>query len=240
MLPEVINEGVKRLTKSCEFGIKRDVLVEELAELLEVNNRVHLYLSKWSQPNLIEEFADVFLMVSQVCVYLGEESLGDYVYNYEKKSQMIEKKSELTFLQKAMHLIWTVSKMRRDPDVIKNYEDFRASVWLVADAIDIELTRLHETQANEVLKVLYSVMEYKLRRQIRRQEGDNYIPTEEDKAFTEWGNNLRASLDSPKEDKKEMMINNLRSAIQCSDEELGIIKERLDKGICEEALKKWK
>lgn len=171
MLPESINEGVKRLTKSCEFGIKRDVLVEELAELIEVNNRPHLHLSKWSQPKLIEEFADVFLMVSQVCVYLGEESLGEYVENYEKKNQMIEMKDELTFLQKAMHLIWCVSKMRRDPDIIKNYEDFRASVWLVAEVLDKERAGLHETQADEVLKELYSVMEYKLKRQIKRQEG---------------------------------------------------------------------
>lgn len=166
-----IKAKVKRLTQSCEFGIKRDVLCEELAELMEVNNRQQLTLNKWIGDKLIEEFADSYLMISQVCVYLGEESLEDYVDNYEKADELDYTVTTWSFIQKASHLIWTVSKMRREPDIIKNYTEFRASVYLVAKLFDEQLGNLRVLKADEILEKLKEVMIFKLNRQIARQEG---------------------------------------------------------------------
>lgn len=168
---EEIKEKVKRLTKSCEFGIKRDVLVEELSELMEFNNRQQLSLNKWTNDKVLEEFADAYLMVSQVCVYLGEDSLESYVDNYENKESMSESDRAMSFIQKATHLIWTVSKMRREPDIIKNYTEFRASVYLIAKLFDDNLSNLRCLKATEILDKIEEIMIFKLDRQIKRQEG---------------------------------------------------------------------
>ena len=170
MTDEIIKK-LARLTKSCEFGIKRDVLVEELAELMEVNNRQQLSLNKWTNDKVLEEFSDAYLMVSQVCVYLGEESLESYVDNYENAGAMFESDREMSFIQKATHLIWTVSKMRREPDIIKNYNEFRASVYLIAKLFDDNLSNLRCLKATEVLDKIEQIMIFKLDRQIKRQEG---------------------------------------------------------------------
>lgn len=168
---EEIKGKVKRLTQSCEFGIKRDVLCEELAELMEVNNRQQLTLNKWISDKLIEEFADSYLMISQVCVYLGEDSLESYVDNYEKVGEIEYTSMTWSFIQKVSHLIWTVSKMRREPDIIKNYTEFRASVYLLAKLFDDQIGNLRCLKADEILKKLEEVMIFKLNRQIARQEG---------------------------------------------------------------------
>lgn len=170
MTDEIIKK-VARLTKSCEFSIKRDVLVEELAELMEVNNRQQLSLNKWTNDKVLEEFSDAYLMVSQVCVYLGEDSLEAYVDNYENKETMSESDRAMSFIQKATHLIWTVSKMRREPDIIKNYNEFRASVYLIAKLFDDNLSNLRCLKATEILNKIEEIMIFKLDRQIKRQEG---------------------------------------------------------------------
>lgn len=195
---EEIKEKVKRLTQSCEFGIKRDVLCEELAELMEVNNRQQLTLNKWVSDKLIEEFADSYLMISQVCVYLGEESLEDYVDNYEKADEMDYTVSSWSFIQKASHLIWTVSKMRREPDIIKNYTEFRASVYLVAKLFDDQIGNLMVLKADEVLKKLEEIMIFKLIRQIERQEGIKLTPLspEEEAVIEKWKEYLNNGSDS--------------------------------------------
>ena len=230
MNDEIIKK-VARLTKSCEFGIKRDVLVEELAELMEVNNRQQLSLNKWTNDKVLEEFSDAYLMVSQVCVYFGEESLEAYVDNYDNAGAMFESDREMSFIQKATHLIWTVSKMRREPDIIKNYNEFRASVYLIAKLFDDNMSNLRCLKATEVLNKIEQIMIFKLDRQIKRQEGImlNALTPEEEAAIEKWKENLAKTIDAGKDAKENVLLNNLRNAINYTPEDIEDIKSRLPK-----------
>lgn len=168
-----LTNKVKVMVENCSFLIKRDILVEELAELLEVVNSPRLYISKWSSEKILEEFADVYLMTWQMCLYLGEENIEQFVANYENVSQFQYKRVEMTFLQKAMHCIWVVSKMRRESYTnknVKNYTDFRAAIFLLADHLQTNINNLHSTKSNDVIAEIHKIIEYKVERQLKRIE----------------------------------------------------------------------
>lgn len=163
-------EKVKYLTQHCAFPVKRDILVEELSELLEVTNSPRLYISKWSSEKVLEEFADVYLMLWQMAIYLGEDDIEDYISNYEHFSEMKYDTVSMTFLQKAMHAIWTISKMRRDPDIPKNFVEFRGVIYLLCDHIQTNITNLRLQKADDVLAKIRENIVYKVERQMKRVE----------------------------------------------------------------------
>lgn len=161
-------EKVKYLTKHCAFPVKRDILVEELAELLEVTNSPRLYISKRSSEKVLEEFADVYLMLWQMVIYLGEDEIEDYICNYEHFGEMKYEIASMTFLQKAMHAIWTISKMRRDPNIPKNFVEFRGVIYLLCEHIRTNIENLVIQKADDVLKKIREIVEYKVERQMKR------------------------------------------------------------------------
>lgn len=171
-------EKVKYLTQHCAFPIKRDILVEELAELLEVTNSPRLYISKWSSEKVLEEFADVYLMLWQMVIYLGEDSIEDYICNYEHFGEMAYDVSSMTFLQKAMHAIWTISKMRRDPNIPKNFVEFRGVIYLLCDHVQTNMVNLRLQKANDILAKIREIVVYKVERQMKRIEEERYIDTD--------------------------------------------------------------
>lgn len=163
-------EKVRYLTKNCAFPVKRDILVEELAELLEVTNSSRLYISKWSSEKILEEFADVYLMLWQMVIYLGADEISDYIYDYEHSGEMKYAIVSMTFLQKAMHTIWTISKMRRDPNIPQNFIDFRCVIYLLCDHIQTNMTNLKLQKANNILAKIREIIIFKVERQIKRIE----------------------------------------------------------------------
>lgn len=163
-------EKVKYLTQHCAFPVKRDILVEELAELLEVTNSPRLYISKWSSEKVLEEFADVYLMLWQMVIYLGEDDIEDYISNYEHFGEMAYDVSSMTFLQKAMHAIWTISKMRRDPNIPKNFMEFRGIIYLLCDHVQTNIVNLNLQKANDILAKIRDIVVYKVERQMKRVE----------------------------------------------------------------------
>lgn len=189
-MDKALTNKVKTMVESCSFLIKRDILVEELAELLEVINSPRLYINKWSNEKVIEEFADVYLMTWQMCMYLGEESIEDFIDNYDDIHNLQYKRVEMTFLQKAMHVIWVVSKMRRESYTnknTKNYTEFRAAIFLLADHLYTNMNNLHSTMSDETVDKIFEVINFKADRQLERikeekeaKENASYI-TEESK-----------------------------------------------------------
>lgn len=169
---------VKYLTQHCTFPIKRDILVEELAELLEVTNSPRLYISKWSSEKVLEEFADVYLMLWQMVIYLGEDNIEDYICNYKFSDEMKYDTVSMTFLQKAMHAIWTISKMRRDPNIPKNFVEFRGIIYLLCDHMQTNMTNLRLQKANDVIAKIREIVVYKIERQMKRIEEERYIDTD--------------------------------------------------------------
>lgn len=169
---------VKYLTQHCAFPVKRDILVEELAELLEVTNSPRLYISKWSSEKILEEFADVYLMLWQMVIYLGEDNIEDYISNYEHFGEMAYDVSSMTFLQKAMHAIWTISKIRRDPNIPKNFMEFRGIIYLLCEHVQTNMTNLKLQQANDIIAKIKEIVVYKVERQMRRIEEESYIDTD--------------------------------------------------------------
>ena len=168
-----LTNKVKTMVENCSFLVKRDILVEELAELLEVVNSPRLYISKWSNEKILEEFADVYLMTWQICLYLGEEDIEEYISNYDDIFNLQYKRVEWTFLQKSMHLIWVVSKMRRESysnKNTKNYTEFRAAIFLLADHLQTNMNNLHSTMSDEVIDKIRGIIEYKVERQLKRIE----------------------------------------------------------------------
>lgn len=166
-----LTNKIKEMVANCSFLVKRDILVEELAELLEVINSPRLYISKWSNEKVLEEFADVYLCTWQMVMYLGEDNIEQYVSNYENINEYQYKRVEWTFLQKATHAIWTVSKMRRESysnKNVKNYTEFRASIFLLADHLQTNMNNLHSTQCDEVIAEIRKIIEYKVERQLER------------------------------------------------------------------------
>lgn len=163
-------EKVKYLTKNCAFPVKRDILVEELAELLEATNSPRLCISKFSSEKVLEEFSDVYLMLWQMVIYLGEDDVEDYICNYEHFGEMKYEIVSMTFLQKAMHAIWTISKMRRDPNIPKNFVEFRGVIYLLCDHIQTNMENLRLQKANDVLAKIREIVVYKVERQIKRIE----------------------------------------------------------------------
>jgi hypothetical protein len=163
-------EKVKYLTQHCAFPVKRDILVEELSELLEVTNSPRLCISKWSSEKVLEEFADVYLMLWQMVIYLGEDDIEDYICNYEHFGEMKYEIVSMTFLQKAMHAIWTISKMRRDPNIPKNFVEFRGVIYLLCDHVQTNLVNLRLQKANDILAKIREIVVYKVERQMKRIE----------------------------------------------------------------------
>lgn len=166
-----LRNKVKTMVENCSFIVKRDILVEELAELLEVINSPRLYINKWSNDKIIEEFSDVYLMTWQMCLYLGEEDIESFIDNYEDVYNLQYKRVEMTFLQKAMHCIWVVSKMRRDSYTnknTKNYTEFRAAIFLLADHLHTNMNNLHSTKCDETIDKIHNVIAYKVDRQLAR------------------------------------------------------------------------
>lgn len=163
---------VKYLTKNCAFPVKRDILVEELAELLEVTNSPRLYISKWSSEKVLEEFADVYLMLWQMVIYLGDDTIEDYICNYKFSDEMKYDTVSMTFLQKAMHAIWTISKMRRDPNIPQNFVAFRGIIWILCDHMQDNIDNLKSTKANDILAKIREIVVYKVERQIKRIEDE--------------------------------------------------------------------
>ena len=161
---------VKYLTQHCAFPVKRDILVEELAELLEVTNSPRLYISKWSSEKILEEFADVYLMLWQMVIYLGDDTIEDYIYNFDITANDYSNIKEMTFLQKAMHAIWTISKMRRDPNIPQNFVAFRGIIWILCNHIQDNIDNLKSTKSNDILAKIREIVEYKVERQIKRIE----------------------------------------------------------------------
>lgn len=161
---------VKYLTQHCAFPVKRDILVEELAELLEVTNSPRLYISKWSSEKVLEEFADVYLMLWQMVIYLGDDTIEDYIYNFDITANDYSNIKEMTFLQKAMHAIWTISKMRRDPNIPKNFMEFRGIIYLLCDHIQTNMENLRLQKANDIIAKIREIVVYKVERQIKRIE----------------------------------------------------------------------
>lgn len=179
-------EKVKYLTKNCAFPVKRDILVEELAELLEVTNSPRLYISKWSSEKVLEEFADVYLMLWQMVIYLGDDTIEDYIYNFDITANDYSNIKEMTFLQKAMHAIWTISKMRRDPNIPKNFMEFRGIIWILCNHIQDNIDNLKSTKANDILAKIREIIIYKVERQTKRIE-------EEMEAFKNGSNSTETS-----------------------------------------------
>lgn len=171
-------EKVKYLTQHCAFPVKRDILVEELAELLEVTNSPRLCISKWSSEKILEEFADVYLMLWQMVIYLGEDDIEDYITNYEHFGEMKYEIVSMTFLQKAMHAIWTISKMRRDPNIPKNFVEFRGVIYLLCDHIQTNMVNLRLQKANDIIAKIRDIIVYKVERQMKRIEEEQYIDTD--------------------------------------------------------------
>lgn len=167
-------QKIKWLSANSKYLIKRDILVEELAELLEVLNSPRLFVSKWTSDAVVEEFADVYCILSQIVVYLGENTIEDYIENYEDKDAMTASVEGMTFLQKATHAIWIISKIRREQDVIQNFKEFRAVVYLLAEALESNLIRLREQKMDCVLDKIYDIIEFKVNRQVKRQEEELY------------------------------------------------------------------
>lgn len=161
---------VKYLTQHCAFPVKRDILVEELAELLEVTNSPRLYISKWSSEKVLEEFADVYLMLWQMVIYLGDDTIEDYIYNFDITANDYSNIKEMTFLQKAMHAIWTISKMRRDPNIPQNFVTFRGIIWILCNHIQDNIDNLKSTKANDILAKIREIVIYKVERQTKRIE----------------------------------------------------------------------
>lgn len=170
-MDKALTNKVKTMVESCSFLIKRDILVEELAELLEVINSPRLYINKWSNDKVIEEFADVYLMTWQMCMYLGEEDIESFIDNYDDIHNLQYKRVELSFLQKAMHCIWVVSKMRRESYTnknTKNYTEFRAAIFLLADHLQTNMNNLHSTKSDETVDKIFDVIKFKVDRQLAR------------------------------------------------------------------------
>lgn len=165
-----LTEKIKYLTKNCAFPVKRDILVEELSELLEVTNSSRLYVSKWSSEKILEEFSDVYLMLWQMCIYLGDDTIEDYIYNFDMSANNFNETKEMTFLQKAMHTIWVISKMRRDPNIPQNFVAFRGVIWLLCDHVQLNMDNLKRQQANEVIAKIREIIIFKVERQIKRIE----------------------------------------------------------------------
>lgn len=161
---------VKYLTQRCAFPVKRDILVEELAELLEVTNSPRLYISKWSSEKVLEEFADVYLMLWQMVIYLGDDTIEDYICNYKFSDEIKYDTASMTFLQKAMHAIWTISKMRRDPNIPKNFMEFRGVIYLLCDHVQTNMTNLRLQKANDIIAKIREIVIYKVERQMKRIE----------------------------------------------------------------------
>ena len=159
---------VKYLTQHCAFPVKRDILVEELAELLEVTNSPRLYISKWSSEKALEEFADVYLMLWQMVIYLGDDTIEDYICNYKISGEVKYDTVSMTFLQKSMHAIWTISKMRRDPNIPKNFMEFRSIIYLLCDHVQTNMTNLRLQKANDILAKIREIVVYKVERQTKR------------------------------------------------------------------------
>lgn len=168
---------VKWLTQNCSFLVKRDILVEELAELLNETNSPRLHINKWSNDKIIEEFSDVYLMLWQICIYLGEDTIEDYIVNYEDKESMVFSKESMTFLQKATQAIWLISKIRREQDVVKNFYEFRAVIYLLVDHIYDNLIDLNNTKSNNILKKIRETVIAKVLRQEKRIESEKAIET---------------------------------------------------------------
>ena len=164
---------VKYLAQPCAFPVLR--LVEELSELLEVTNSPRLYISKWSSEKVLEEFADVYLMLWQMVIYLGDDTIEDYISNYEHFGEMKYDTISMTFLQKAMHAIRTLSKMRRDPNIPKNFVEFRGIIYLLCDHIQTNMTNLNLQQANDVLAKIREIVVYKVERQMKRIEEEKAL-----------------------------------------------------------------
>lgn len=195
-------EKVKYLTKNCAFPVKRDILVEELAELLEVTNSPRLYISKWSSEKVLEEFADVYLMVWQMVIYLGDDTIEDYICNYKFSDEIKYDTASMTFLQKAMHAIWTISKMRRDPNIPKNFVEFRGVVYLLCDHVQTNMTNLKLQKANDIIAKIREVVIYKVERQMKRIEEEmvdiarpGYILTKREMEALKNGSNSAESSD---------------------------------------------
>lgn len=167
-------QKIKWLSANSKYLIKRDILVEELAELLEATNSPRLYISKWTNESIIEEFADVYTMLSQIVVYLGENTVADYIENYEDKESMVASVETMSFLQKATHTIWVVSKIRREQDVINNFKEFRAVVYLLCEALESQLEHLRDIKQDDILDKIYDMIEFKVNRQVKRQEEELY------------------------------------------------------------------
>lgn len=173
MKNEIIQK-IKWLVSNSKYLIKRDILVEELSELLESTNSPRLYISKWTNDTVIEEFADVYTIVSQIVVYLGENTIPDYIEHYEDKASMVSSVETMSFLQKATHTIWVVSKIRREQDVIQNFKEFRAVIYLLCEALESQLEHLRDIKQNDILDKIYKMIEYKVNRQVKRQEDELY------------------------------------------------------------------
>lgn len=149
------------------FAVCRDIFQEELAELLERTNSNDLYLSKWSSESVIEEFADVVIMSTKMCLYFGESGIENYVENYEHKDSMFESVETLTWLQKTAHMMKIVSKSRRD-GLHTVHEEFRASLYLICEHVLKCIKHLEETGAEKNLKAISDTIDFKLDRQQKR------------------------------------------------------------------------
>jgi len=173
-----LTNKVKTMVENCSFLVKRDILVEELAELVEVINSPRLYINKWSNDKVLEEFTDVYLMTWQMCMYLGDDSIEEYISNYDDIHNLQYKRVEMTFLQKAMHVIWTISKLKRDTFEKRgslNYTEFRASIFLLADHLNTNMNNLRSTKADEVIAKIHDILVYKVDRQLARIEEEKEV-----------------------------------------------------------------
>lgn len=153
------------LTRNCSFLVKRDILVEELAELLKETNSPRLHINKWSNDKILEEFSDVYLMLWQMCVYLGEDNIENYLQNFEKTENLEFNRVEMTFLEKAMDTIWVTSKLRRQENVISNSEIFRECIFLLADHMQMNIRTLKETKSIDIINKIREIVISKVKRQ---------------------------------------------------------------------------
>jgi hypothetical protein len=60
--------------------------------------------------------------------------------------------------------------MRRDPNIPKNFMEFRGVIYLLCDHVQTNMTNLRLQKANDILAKIREIVIYKVERQMKRIE----------------------------------------------------------------------
>lgn len=134
-------EMIKEFCKTHDFRHQRDILTEQSSEMIMCLSSLGCkYYSAFTGRAAIECYAwmstlvDLEILLTEMCIYCGEESIEQFLYHYEEEITKLQKslmtnKDDIYVLA---NLSKAISKARRNDatiNVAKAYEDFKLALY---------------------------------------------------------------------------------------------------------------